>query len=61
MPPMAPQRSKLTEAVDIASRIAKCEPDAQIVRATVMYCLQRNVEDFPVSCNGLEKVASADP
>jgi hypothetical protein len=49
MSPMASQRTKLTEAIDIASRIAKCEPDAQIVRATIMYCLQRNVEDFPVS------------
>lgn len=48
MSPLSGQRSKLLEAVDIASRIAKCEPDPQTVRATVMYCLERSVEGFPV-------------
>lgn len=48
MPPLSPQRAKLLEAIEIASRIAKCEPDAQTVRATVLYCLERNVEGFPV-------------
>ncbi|RSH95410.1 hypothetical protein EHS25_000497 [Saitozyma podzolica] len=47
MPPLSPQRAKLFEAIEIASRIAKCEPDAQTVRATVLYCLERNVEGFP--------------
>lgn len=47
-PPMSPIRSKLQQAVQIASRIAACEPDAQTIRATVMYCMQRHVEDFPV-------------
>lgn len=49
MPPLSDQRAKLLEAVEIASRIAKCEPDPQTIRATVMYCLERNVEGFPVS------------
>jgi hypothetical protein len=48
MPPLSPQRAKLFEAIEIASRIAKCGPDAQTVRATVLYCLERNVEGFPV-------------
>ena len=48
MPPFSTQRAKLLDAIEIASRIAKCEPDPQTVRATVMYCLERNVEGFPV-------------
>ena len=48
MSPRSPQRAKLLEAGEIASRIAKCEPDAQTVRATVLYCLERNVDGFPV-------------
>ncbi|KAK4685638.1 hypothetical protein P7C73_g4506, partial [Tremellales sp. Uapishka_1] len=47
MYPLSPQRAKLLESIDIASRIAKCEADAQTVRATVMYCLERNVDGFP--------------
>ena len=47
--PMSPIRAKLLQAVQIASRIASCEPDPQTIRATVMYCMQRHVEDFPVS------------
>jgi hypothetical protein len=48
MPQHLPQRMKLLEATQIAARIAKCEPDANTIRATVMYCLERNVEGFPV-------------
>lgn len=48
MSPFSTERVKLVEAIEIASRIAKCEPDAQTVRATVMYCLERNVDGFPV-------------
>ena len=49
MPTLSTQRTKLLECIEIASRIAKCEPDPQTVRATVMYCLERNVDGFPVS------------
>lgn len=45
---LSPQRAKLLEAKDIASRIARCEPDERTVRATVMYSLERNVDGFPV-------------
>jgi hypothetical protein len=48
-PPHSVQRSQLAEAIAIASKIAKCEPNPQTIRATVMYCLERNVEGFPVS------------
>nr|XP_031862275.1 uncharacterized protein CI109_002240 [Kwoniella shandongensis]KAA5529347.1 hypothetical protein CI109_002240 [Kwoniella shandongensis] len=47
MSPLSTQRAKLLEATEIASRIARCEPDAQTVRATVMYHLERNIDDFP--------------
>ncbi|TYJ55176.1 hypothetical protein B9479_004110 [Cryptococcus floricola] len=47
MSPLSTQRAKLLEAIAIASRIARCEPDPQTVRATVMYNLERNIDDFP--------------
>ncbi|WVQ75384.1 hypothetical protein IAR50_005004 [Cryptococcus sp. DSM 104548] len=47
MSPLSTQRAKLLEAIEIASRIARCEPDPQTVRATVMYNLERNIDDFP--------------
>ncbi|GMK59311.1 hypothetical protein CspeluHIS016_0703260 [Cutaneotrichosporon spelunceum] len=46
---LSPQRARLVEAKDIASRIARCEPDERTVRATVMYSLERNVDGFPAS------------
>ncbi|CAK9786810.1 hypothetical protein CC85DRAFT_286503 [Cutaneotrichosporon oleaginosum] len=46
---LSPQRAKLLEAKDVASRIARCEPDERTVRATVMYSLERNVDGFPAS------------
>ncbi|KAL1406084.1 hypothetical protein Q8F55_007767 [Vanrija albida] len=49
MSPFDNQRAKLLEATEIASRIARCDADEQTVRATVMYCLQRNVENFPAN------------
>ena len=49
LPTLSDQRPQLMESVEIASRIARCEPDPQTVRATVMYCLERNVDGFPVS------------
>lgn len=44
-----PQKAKLTEAEKIASKIASCESDDQTKKATIMYCLGRTVEGFPVS------------
>ncbi len=46
---MDPQRVKLEEAVELASKIALCETDERTRRATIMYCLDRTVEGFPVS------------
>ena len=50
-PEHSAHRSQLAEAIAIASKIAKCEPNEQTIRATVMYCLERNVEGFPVCCH----------
>lgn len=60
LPPLSLQSTKLQECIEIASRIAKCEPDPQTVRATVMYCLERNVDGFPVSTAAMRKYASAE-
>ncbi|WRT68909.1 uncharacterized protein IL334_005891 [Kwoniella shivajii] len=42
-----PRYTLLWQTTAIASRIARCEPDPQTVRATVMYQLERNIDDFP--------------
>lgn len=47
MAPHDPQRAKLMEADDIASKIAQAETDEQTKRAAIMYCLGATVEDFP--------------
>lgn len=47
-PEHSSHRTQLAEAIGIASKIAKCEPNEQTIRATVMYCLERNVDGFPV-------------
>lgn len=47
MAPHDPQRAKLLEADDIASKIAQAETDEQTKRAAIMYCLGATVEDFP--------------
>ncbi|TCD67500.1 hypothetical protein EIP91_012305 [Steccherinum ochraceum] len=47
MAPHDPQRAKLLEADDIASKIAQAEADEQTKRAAIMYCLGATVEDFP--------------
>ncbi|KAI0050211.1 hypothetical protein FA95DRAFT_662337 [Auriscalpium vulgare] len=47
MAPTDPQRAKLIEADDIASKIALAEADEETKRATIMYCLGATVEDFP--------------
>ncbi|KAJ9098790.1 hypothetical protein QFC19_006267 [Naganishia cerealis] len=43
------QRSKLEECIVLASRIAACEADERIKRATVLYCMERTVDAFPAS------------
>jgi hypothetical protein len=43
------QRTKLEECIVLASKIAACEADERIKRATVMYCMERTVDAFPVS------------
>ncbi|KAK6904572.1 hypothetical protein I203_105388 [Kwoniella mangroviensis CBS 8507] len=47
MSPISSQHAKLLEAIEIASGIARCDPDPQTVRATVMYHLERNIDNFP--------------
>jgi hypothetical protein len=48
MPIGDPQRDKLIEADEIATKIASCETDEQTKRAALMHCLERAVEGFPV-------------
>jgi hypothetical protein len=47
MSPDDPQRAKLIEADEIASKIALAETDEQTKRAQVMYCLSATIGDFP--------------
>ncbi|KAG8884270.1 hypothetical protein FRB98_002543 [Tulasnella sp. 332] len=47
MAPSDPQRFKLQEVDDLASKIALAETDEQTKRAAVMYCLERSIEGFP--------------
>ena len=47
MAPGDPQRAKLVEANDIASKIAQAETDEETKRASVMYCLGATVDGFP--------------
>lgn len=49
MDPSDPQRAKLIEADEAASKIAQAETDDQTRRAAVMIGLERSVDDFPVS------------
>ena len=49
MPYDDPQRLKLMEADELASKVASCETDEQTKRAALMHCLERSVENFPVS------------
>lgn len=68
MAPDDPQRLKLVEADEIASKIALAETDEQTKRAQVMYCLSAAIEDFPpalisharrfVDCIDVEEVFS---
>lgn len=47
MAPDDPQRAKLVEADEIASRIALAELDDETKRGQVMYTLGSTIEDFP--------------
>ncbi|KAF8826901.1 hypothetical protein HHX47_DHR5000592 [Lentinula edodes] len=47
MPPHDPQRAKLEEADDIASKIALAEADEQTKRAAIVYCLIATIDGFP--------------
>ncbi|GJE84556.1 RhoGEF domain-containing protein [Phanerochaete sordida] len=47
MPLHDPQRAKLVEADEIASKIALAETDEQTKRAAIMYCISSSVDDFP--------------
>ena len=47
MAPDDPQRAKLIEADEIASRIALAELDDETKRGQVMYTLSSSIEDFP--------------
>jgi hypothetical protein len=47
MPPGDPQRSRLEQADEIASKIALAEMDEQTKRAAVIHCLCATVDGFP--------------
>ncbi|KAF8842701.1 hypothetical protein BDN67DRAFT_898801 [Paxillus ammoniavirescens] len=47
MGPDDPQRTKLIEADEIASKIALAETDGHTRRAAVMYCLSATIDGFP--------------
>ncbi|KAF9464393.1 hypothetical protein BDZ94DRAFT_1161981 [Collybia nuda] len=47
MDPGDPQRAKLVEADEIASKIALAETDEQTKRAAIFYCLTATIEGFP--------------
>lgn len=56
-PEHSTHRAQLAEAITLASKIATCEPNEQTIRATVMYCLERNVEGFPVRLAFLQRLS----
>ncbi len=47
MAPDDPQREKIVEADEIASKIALAEADEQTKRAAVFYCLTATIDGFP--------------
>lgn len=47
MSPDDPQREKIIEADDIASKIAQAETDEQTKRAAIFYCLIATIDGFP--------------
>ncbi|KAG8908171.1 hypothetical protein FRB99_008714 [Tulasnella sp. 403] len=49
MAPTDPQRAKLIEADELASKIALAETDEKTKHGAVMYCLERSIEGFPAN------------
>ena len=47
MSPDDPQRAKIMEADEIASKIAQAEADEQTKRAAIFYCLIATIDGFP--------------
>jgi hypothetical protein len=47
IPPDDPQRAKIIEADEIASKIAQAEADEQTKRAAIFYCLIASIDGFP--------------
>jgi protein ECT2 len=47
MSPGDPQRAKVAEAMEIASKIAQAEVDEETRRASVMFCLRTTIDGFP--------------
>ena len=47
MAPDDPQRAKLVEADEIASKIALAEADEETKRAAIFYCLSASIDGFP--------------
>ncbi|KAJ8086818.1 hypothetical protein PM082_005643 [Marasmius tenuissimus] len=66
-----PQRAKLMEADEIASKIAQAETDEQTQRASIFYCLIANIEGFPpdlfsnsrkfIDCIDVEEIPTDTP
>lgn len=44
-----PQRPKLVQVEEIASKIARCEIDAQMRHAHILHLLERTIDGFPVN------------
>ncbi|KAJ7498756.1 RhoGEF domain-containing protein [Mycena latifolia] len=71
MAPSDPQRAKLVEADELASKIALAEPDEETKRAAVFYCLSATIEGFPpdlfsnsrrfIDCIDVEDILSDAP
>ncbi|KAJ6628784.1 hypothetical protein B0H10DRAFT_1989338, partial [Mycena sp. CBHHK59/15] len=71
MAPGDPQRAKLIEADDLASKIALAEPDEETKRAAVFYCLSAAIDGFPpdlfsnsrrfIDCIDVEDIVSDAP
>ncbi|KAL1747651.1 hypothetical protein HDZ31DRAFT_60984 [Schizophyllum fasciatum] len=55
MAPDDPQRDKLIEADEIASKIAQAEADEQTKRAAVFYCLSSSIEGFPADLHSISR------
>ncbi|KAJ7068443.1 RhoGEF domain-containing protein [Mycena amicta] len=66
-----PQRSKLIEADELASKIALAEPDEETKRAAIFYCLSTAIDGFPpdlfsnsrrfIDCIDVEDIVSDAP